>query len=468
MIININSDDINKLEVSYVNDQGDIEIEIINVPTSEHYNYVKYQSNGSNKRETAVRCWDGDSVMKKKVKKLSKFRVEEIMYRLPEEIKKKLYTYNLPNVYSVDIETEIGDGFPKPEIADQKVCAISITNQTTLTCTVLALRKISTVQIKGIEDNCNKHFESVLGLGERIKFKFIHFPDEYTMLYEFFAKIIHKMACIIGWNWMYFDQKYLVTRARRLNINPALSSVSLKLVGKDELPQHRIIVDYMEIYAKWDQVIKLKENHKLDTVGEAALGIKKINYPGTLKQLYEDDYINFVFYAAVDTILLNFIDRKLNTLQTFLKLSHVSKIEVSKAYSPIWTTEALMTRVYLDRNLVIVQSERREEKKTQFAGAYVKDPVPGFYELIACCDFNSLYPNAMIQFNISPETFKGMNIPLQEGWIQTASGAVFDNTYDSCLRTILTDLYSQRKFKKGIAQAATKETDELEKMLKAF
>jgi len=466
LIINVNSDDINKLEVSYVNPEGGVDIEIINVPFEEQYNYVKFQAGNGAKKDTNVKCWDGASVMRRKAKKLSKFRVEELLYRQPEDIKEKLYTYNLPTRYSVDIETEIGDGFPEASIADQRVCAISITNSKTLVCTVLTLKKISSTQIAGIEENCNKHFESVLEPGEKIKFNLIAFPDEYTMLNEFFSKIIHKMPCIIGWNFMRFDWKYLITRFKKIGGRPELASISAKLTGKDELPQHRIIVDYMDIYQKWDQVIKLKENFKLDTVGEAALGIKKIHYPGTLKQLYEDDYITFVYYAAVDSLLLNFIDRKLNTLQTFLKLSHVSRIEVSKAYSPIWTTEALMTRVYLDRGLVFVQSERREEKKTQFAGAYVKDPLPGFYELIACCDFASLYPNAMIQFNISPETFKGMNLPLREGWIKTASGAVFDDTYDSCLRTILINLYAQRKDKKEIAKRAEREQDELKKLLK--
>lgn len=467
MIININSDDINKLEISYVNPQGGIEIEIVNIPQAEQFNYVKYQSGGA-KRETTLKCWDGSSVMKKKTRKLSKFRVEEVMYRLPQELKDKFYAYNLPSRYSVDIETEIGDGFPSPDKADQRVCAISITNCDTLTCTVLALQKLSSTTVKGIEENCNTHFGSVLSSGERIKFNFIHFADEYTMLYEFFGKIMHKMSCIIGWNFLYFDWTYLRNRCKRIGIKPELSSVSLKLTGKDELPEHRIIVDYMQIYSKWDQVIKLKENNKLDTVGEAALSIKKIHYPGTLKQLYEDDYINFVFYAAVDSLLLMFIDRKLNTLQTFLKLSHVSKIEVSKAYSPIWTTEAMMTRVFLDRNLVFVQSDKREKKDTQFEGAYVKTPVADYYELIACCDFASLYPNAMIQFNISIESFKGMNVPLQEGYVQTASGAVYDNNSDSCLRTILVDLYSQRKTKKEIARRAEKEIETLKTLTKGL
>lgn len=37
-------------------------------------------------------------------------------------------------------------------------------------------------------------------------------------------------------------------------------------------------------------------------------------------------------------------------------------------------------------------------------GAFVFDPIPGFYRYpIITLDFNSLYPSTMITYNISPE-----------------------------------------------------------------
>jgi hypothetical protein len=49
-----------------------------------------------------------------------------------------------------------------------------------------------------------------------------------------------------------------------------------------QLPQHKLIVDYLEIYKKWDRTIDPKENNTLDFVADAALGIRKVKYPGTL------------------------------------------------------------------------------------------------------------------------------------------------------------------------------------------
>ena len=108
---------------------------------------------------------------------------------------------------------------------------------------------------------------------------------------------------------------------------------------------------------------------------------------------------------------------------------------------------------------------KKSVKKNSFEGAYVKQPEPGMHEWIANFDFASLYPSTMRQWNISPETFKGLNVELQDGWVKTASGAVFDNTTDSILRTVLTDFFNMRKVAKKKAFQIDMEVDYLEKIL---
>lgn len=41
-------------------------------------------------------------------------------------------------------------------------------------------------------------------------------------------------------------------------------------------------------------------------------------------------------------------------------------------------------------------------------GAYVKEPITGMHEWVVSFDLNSLYPHLIMQYNISPETYKGM------------------------------------------------------------
>ena len=42
----------------------------------------------------------------------------------------------------------------------------------------------------------------------------------------------------------------------------------------------------------------------------------------------------------------------------------------------------------------------------KYAGAYVKEPIPGKYDWVVSFDLNSLYPHLIMQYNISPETLQ--------------------------------------------------------------
>ena len=44
------------------------------------------------------------------------------------------------------------------------------------------------------------------------------------------------------------------------------------------------------------------------------------------------------------------------------------------------------------------------DKNEKYAGAYVKEPIPGKYDWVVSFDLNSLYPHLIMQYNISPET----------------------------------------------------------------
>ena len=180
--------------------------------------------------------------------------------------------------------------------------------------------------------------------------------------------------------------------------------------------------------------------------------------------LYNTDFETYIYYNAVDTFLVYLIDKKLKTMQTFLMLGNVTRVEAQKAFSPIWMTEAIVTREFFKRKRVVAEI-KKATKTGSFEGAYVKQPIPGLYEAVATFDFASLYPSAMRQWNISPESYKGKNVDLKEGWIKTASGAVFDNTQDSVMRNILTNFYGKRKESKKKSFELEKEIDYLEKIL---
>jgi DNA polymerase elongation subunit (family B) len=291
------------------------------------------------------------------------------------------------------------------------------------------------------------------------------------MLLTLFAKWFKDAPLITGWNFIHFDWKFLVNRCKRLGIDPAVCSPcndkTRALKGEDSLPMHKVVVDYLDLYKKWDRVVKVKENFKLDTVAKAALGVEKIKYNGSLMDLYNNDYETYVFYNAVDTFLVYMLDKKIKTMQTFLMLGNVTRVEAQRAFGPIHMTESIMIREFYSRKRVIADV-KKGSKDQSFEGAYVKDPRKGLHQYLATFDFASLYPSTMRQWNISPETFIGKAVDIPEGknWIRTASGAVFDNSYDSVMRTVLTSFYGKRKQSKKKAMDIEKEVDQLNKILK--
>ena len=233
------------------------------------------------------------------------------------------------------------------------------------------------------------------------------------------------------------------------------------------MPQHKLIVDYMEIYKKWDRSVDVKENNTLDFVAEAVLGITKVKYPGDFKQLFRQDYDKYVFYNAIDTILVEEIDRKIKTMGTFLGLGNLTRVEAMSAFSPIAMLEATLDRYAYDRGWVFPKSRGKGERE-DFEGAFVFEPDPGLYEWVASFDFASLYPTIMRQFEISIENFvtKNKQHNPTEKQIKCASGAIFDATTEPLLSEILTNYYQQRKDAKKVSMKAELEVDELEKILK--
>lgn len=463
MIVNIENKGTH-LKVSHFDEEGKTCFVEVPVPEEERFVWSRCSA-GDRRKHPTVKTWKGEPVRKMKTEKYDKYRITEILFNAPEEITKPLWEFQNPNKYFVDIEVEVTEEMADAldaESAKNKVVSIGIaTDKCKLI--VLGIDDLSDKQIGSIYKGVNKHFEK---FGDEWTFKYMKFESEYDMMYTFFKDLGPKMALITGWNWFGYDWPYLVNRAKRLGFDPKIISPSGVLIGKKSLPQHLLMVDYLEIYKKWDRVIKIKESNKLDYVGEKAIGLKKIEYDGTLRDLYQQDIEKFMFYNAVDCALLHYIDQKLKTMQTLFKIAQLNKVEVDKSLSPVWSTEVMMLQKFLERGQVFVD-ERKEESHVKFVGGYVKEPIAGLYEWVACYDFASLYPNTMVQWGISPEVYKGKElVNPDESWVKCSSGAYFGGDSENpILRTIIKDLYSKRKkAKKEMLQLAS-EISDLEKKL---
>ena len=448
-----------QLTISYFNESGEIAMERFAIPPDQMFEW-EYCSYGD-KPFPGVLSWDGKPVKKKRSKYLSKWRIEEYLCSLPDHMKAGVHSTNAPKKFFLDIEVEVKDEWPKPELAKTPVTAITFCND--MRIFTMGTRKLTAEQIANIKKRIVDH------LKVDVEFNYIFYNTEYDMLFTFFNKVIQKMPLLTGWNFIGFDWTYLINRCKRLNIDPASSSPSGKLIGKAELPMHRLVVDYLEIYKKWDRIVDIKENNTLDYVAKAALGVNKVKYNGTLQELYENDFESYIFYNAVDTALVELIDKKLNTLQTFLKLGSITQVETQRAYSPIWMAESAMARENWRRGRVFPKTDTQMKKREAYEGAFVVEPKTGLYEWVASFDFASLYPSIMRQWNISPESYLGNIGPTDsfdpEKQVKTSSGALFERNVDSVFRTILSEYYGKRKTAKKAFAEIEEEIETLKKHL---
>jgi DNA polymerase elongation subunit (family B) len=468
MILNIEQRQ-GKLIVSHINKEGDVAYMQLNIPPVHQYTYI--YSKGPSGSVSGIKSWDGKYVRKVPSAFLSRNRIQEFFMDAGEELTSSLFERNMPKLYSCDIEVDVtDDGFAEAGDARNRINSIAWSHWPDVT--VFGLKELSGSQCNDIEVEINNHLKPI---GKEYKFVYKKYESESDMLYDFLYNYARHAPLITGWNVWNFDWRYIYNRCKRLNIDiswmsPTKQWYKHKIMDRNKktdvfLPQHKLIVDYMEIYKKWDRVIDPKENNSLDFAAEAALGIAKVKYSGTFQDLYRD-YPKHVFYNAIDTILVEEIHNKLKTMETFLGLAVINRVEAMSAFSPIAMLEATATRYAYKRGLVFPKANF-DRAREDYEGAFVFKPIPDLYGWVAAFDYASLYPSIMRQFKISMENFvaKDAKYNPKPHEIKCSSGAIFDASIEPLLPEILTDYYAQRKDAQKIAKKAEIEADELKHIL---
>ena len=482
------------------------------------------------------KSWDGKRVKQVQVNIPDRYAIYEFLDSLPEKEKQEIFEYNLPSIYFVDIETEIVDGFPDAETAPTRVLALSIVYEDKII--LLGLKDLSEEVQERIKINTNKYFEKFKA---NYKFKYIKYEDEFDMLYAFFYKMVPKMPLITGWNFVNYDWLYLVNRSRKLSkwvngkeykIDPAISSLTKRLnkiwSTNYEMPAHRMIFDYMQLYEICDTTIKVKESSSLDFVSGKLVGVDKIKYlqsifklkedatiegiqfkkgdicrkdgdelflsygsnklvlnqskfanykslfnevnVSSLQRLYEEDFEYYMYYNAVDSVLVQKIHDAKNYISIIYAISALSQIRIvdvisqmNNALGSLAITEGVLRNRFREFDSIVLF---RDENKSngegdKIAGGWVKDPVVGMNQWCVTYDFASLYPTTQRQFYIAPETFIGIQNPEkldycdngrkieQDKHVVCVNGVVFEKRLSPTLK-MLEDVYADRKKSKKI------------------
>jgi len=476
-----------KLIVSYIDKKGNMKFK--NYDWRNPLEWRVCSATDLSRSDTFV-TWDKKPVKLESTRHPSRYAIYEFFHKLPQSEKDDIFAYNEPKMFFCDIEVEITEGFPEAHLANNKVTAICFIHGSKIL--LLGIKELGSGWVQKMERDINDHFKE-FNMNYTIEWSF--FETEKEMLYYVFNDLIPHMPVITGWNFVGYDWVYLVTRARKLNINPDVASPTGKLIKPwkknsddfkptfEELPLHRLVFDYMDIFGKWDTSIKIKEAETLDFTSSKVLGVKKLEYKGTLKDLYDQDYYKYMLYNCVDTALVQLIHNKQHTFDMMLSQSNLANIEISQTLSALRITEGILFYDFYDNGIILCRQktsyssqEDEIEDDDILSGGYVKYPTIGLLRWISVFDFASLYPTTMRQFNIAPESFKGIKISdtesllngvkfkLEDDDIILLNGAVFKNE-ESITKRKLTDIFKGRKTNKNLGLDYKKQEQLMKKYL---
>ena len=168
-----------------------------------------------------------------------------------------------------------------------------------------------------------------------------------------------------------------------------------------------------------------------------------------------------------------------------IALAYDAKVNFKDVYFQVRMWDTLIYNFLTERQIVVPPA-RRQEKTHKYAGAYVKEPIPGKYDWVVSFDLNSLYPHLIMQYNISPETlaeerhpnakvsrFLDQNVVIDGRYATCANGAQYRKDVHGFLPEMMQKIYDERVQSKKLMLIAKQEYEkapstELEKAISKY
>lgn len=308
------------------------------------------------------------------------------------------------NVATLDIETAYVDGYSEASIASNEITAISVKS--------------------GHNDECNvwgmKDYDPANSRVKRYNIVYHQFRSEREMLLDFvrwWSTPDNMPDIVTGWNIRGFDIPYLVNRLARVLNDDAAKALSpwnsieqkeISLKGKRQilyelvgLPQ----LDYIDIFQKFAYTYGNQESYKLGHIAHVVLNESKLDYSdvGTLANLYDNDFQRFIDYNIKDVELVDRLEEKLGLITLVMTMAYMGGVNYSDTLGTTAIWDAIIFRRLANKQIAVPAMKNSPVR--DFVGGYVKEPHIGMHEWIMGFDANSLYPNIIIQYNMSPETY---------------------------------------------------------------
>ena len=380
-----------------------------------------------------------------------------ITEKFPDDI---TFDRNLVNISNFDIEVASDDGFPEPDVAEHPIISIALkSNQSNV------------YHAWGLGDwnvENSEHKDKII--------QYRKCNSEIELLAQFMEYWRNNTPDIItGWYIRMFDIPYIYNRITRI----AGEAVAKKLspwgvVGKRQINIRGKLttsfdiagvqqLDYIELFQKFGYSYGPQESYKLDHIAHVVLGEHKISYEeyGNLHGLYKANHQKFIDYNIKDVELVDRIDEKMDLITLAMTMAYKGGVNYSDTFGTTAIWDSIIYRKLAKDNIIVPPN--RNSHKLPYPGGYVKEPIPGMYDWVVSFDLNSLYPNLIVQYNMSPETLikdpmlrgqSGVDYYLQSGEIRdtqreadlsvAANGSCYSKKSQGVIPKIIVDYYNER------------------------
>ncbi len=361
---------------------------------------------------------------------------------------------------TLDIEVASEAGFPDVESCSEEILSISIQDYTT--------KEIITWGVKPFKHN-------------RKDLTYHYCPSEYELLNHFINYWMFNVPDVItGWNIQLYDVPYICKRLNRVlgeKLMKRFSNWGLVTEGDVFINgrKHTVFdvggltqLDYLDLYKKF--TYKAQESYRLDYIAEVELGQKKLDHSefDTFKDFYTKGWQKFIEYNIIDVELVDRLEDKMKLIELALTMAYDAKVNYADVFYQVRMWDNIIY-TYLKKRNIVIPPKNKTQKDEKYAGAYVKEPIPGMYDWVVSFDLNSLYPHLIMMYNISPETLleerhptvsvdkildQSLNFELYKDYAVCANGAMFRKDVRGFLPELMEKIYNERViFKKKMLAA---------------
>jgi len=321
-----------------------------------------------------------------------RYLYQYISEEFPNEVDFDLKTLKIT---SLDIEVACENGFPNVQECAEPLLSITVQDYTTKQIKVWGTRPY---------ENTRKDVE------------YVYCDDEEHLLNCFLAYWgVEFPDVLTGWNVELYDIPYICGRLERLFGAKKMKQMSpwnivhreeMEIKGRTQILYNMYgvsVLDYMDLYKKFTYTNQ--ESYRLDHIASVELGQNKLDHSEfeNFKEFYTQDWQKFIDYNIIDVELVLRLEDKMKLIELAIALAYDAKVNMKDVYYQVRMWDTLIYNYLKDRNLVVPPA-KRSNKNEKYAGAYVKEPIPGKYDWVVSFDLNSLYPHLIMQYNISPET----------------------------------------------------------------